>query len=273
MSPSPRRSSRPRRRSIRSRRRRGGCSARAGFFPLWLAQFFSSLGDWVGFFAILAHHRARSRDSAAAFSLVMGARMLPGFFLATLGGVIVDRFDRRKVMVCCDLGRAALICDAAVRRQPLAARGRLVPHRDPHAAVGAGEGRVGAELRARGEARVGEHARRSSRPTARSRSARRSSPRSPGREWLGGFDALSLAQGQRERSRRSGSTRSPTSSSAVHRLRAPDPEAGASDGRRSSSGRRRFREIKDGFSFMRDEPLRRGGDGRPRRRAHRRRAR
>jgi dTMP kinase len=35
--------------------------------------------------------------------------MVPGFFLATIGGVIVDRFDRRKVMVCCDLGRAALI--------------------------------------------------------------------------------------------------------------------------------------------------------------------
>ena len=36
--------------------------------------------------------------------------MLPGFFLATLGGVMVDRFDRRKIMVLCDLGRAALIC-------------------------------------------------------------------------------------------------------------------------------------------------------------------
>ena len=24
--------------------------------------------------------------------------------------MIVDRFDRRKIMVCCDLGRAALIC-------------------------------------------------------------------------------------------------------------------------------------------------------------------
>jgi dTMP kinase len=35
--------------------------------------------------------------------------MVPGFFLATLGGVIVDRYDRRKVMVCCDVGRAALI--------------------------------------------------------------------------------------------------------------------------------------------------------------------
>ena len=80
------------------------------FFKLWLAQVFSSLGDWVGLFAILAITAHLSNNSAAAISLVMGARMLPGFFLATLGGVMVDRFDRRKIMVLCDLGRAALIC-------------------------------------------------------------------------------------------------------------------------------------------------------------------
>ncbi len=80
------------------------------FLRLWLAQVFSSLGDWVGLFAILGITAQLSHDSAAAISLVMGARMLPGFFLATLGGVMVDRFDRRKIMVLCDLGRAALIC-------------------------------------------------------------------------------------------------------------------------------------------------------------------
>jgi dTMP kinase len=79
------------------------------FFKLWLAQVFSSLGDWVGLFAILAITARVSHNSAIAVSLVMGARMLPGFFLATLGGVIVDRFDRRKVMVICDVGRAGFI--------------------------------------------------------------------------------------------------------------------------------------------------------------------
>ena len=80
------------------------------FLRLWLAQVFSSLGDWVGLFAILGITAQLSNNSAAANSLVMAARLLPGFFLATLGGVIVDRFDRRKIMVLCDLGRAALIC-------------------------------------------------------------------------------------------------------------------------------------------------------------------
>jgi dTMP kinase len=79
------------------------------FLRLWIAQVFSSLGDWVGLFAIISITGQLSNNSALALSLVIGARMLPGFFLATLGGVVVDRFDRRKIMVLCDLGRAALI--------------------------------------------------------------------------------------------------------------------------------------------------------------------
>ena len=48
------------------------------FFKLWLAQVFSSLGDWVGFFAILALTDRVSDGSAAAFSLVIAVRMVPG---------------------------------------------------------------------------------------------------------------------------------------------------------------------------------------------------
>lgn len=80
------------------------------FVRLWSAQVLSSLGDWVGLFAILAITARVSNNSATAVSLVMVARMLPSFFLATLGGVIVDRFDRRKVMMFADFGRAALLC-------------------------------------------------------------------------------------------------------------------------------------------------------------------
>ena len=79
------------------------------FFKLWVAQVVSSLGDWIGIIAILAIAARVSGGSGAAVSLVMVARVVPGFFLATLGGVIVDRFDRRRVMVSCDIGRAALL--------------------------------------------------------------------------------------------------------------------------------------------------------------------
>jgi dTMP kinase len=79
------------------------------FFKLWVAQVVSSLGDWIGIIAILAIAARVSGGSGAAVSLVMVARVVPGFFLATVGGVIVDRFDRKRVMVACDIGRAALL--------------------------------------------------------------------------------------------------------------------------------------------------------------------
>jgi dTMP kinase len=79
------------------------------FFRLWLAQVVSSLGDWIGLIAILAIAARVSNNSGAAVSLVMVTRVVPGFFLGTVGGVIIDRFDRRKVMVACDIGRASLL--------------------------------------------------------------------------------------------------------------------------------------------------------------------
>lgn len=79
------------------------------YFRLWLAQVVSSTGDWIGLIAILAIAARVSDNSGAAVSLVMIARVVPGFFLGTVGGVLIDRFDRRKVMVACDIARASLL--------------------------------------------------------------------------------------------------------------------------------------------------------------------
>jgi dTMP kinase len=89
-----------------SPRRVFGSSA---YFRLWMAQVVSSLGDWIGLVAIIALAARVSGGSEAAIGLVMAARMLPGFFLAPVGGVLVDRWDRRRTMVVCDLGRSALV--------------------------------------------------------------------------------------------------------------------------------------------------------------------
>jgi dTMP kinase len=79
------------------------------YFRLWLAQVTSSTGDWIGLIAILAIAARISDNSGAAVSLVMLARVVPGFFLGTVGGVLIDRFDRRRVMMVCDLLRASLL--------------------------------------------------------------------------------------------------------------------------------------------------------------------
>jgi dTMP kinase len=79
-----------------------------GFTRLFAAQVVSSLGDWIGLVAILAL-ATKVSNSGTGVGLVMVARMLPGFLLAPLGGALVDRWNRKVVMVTCDIGRAALL--------------------------------------------------------------------------------------------------------------------------------------------------------------------
>lgn len=81
------------------------------FFRLWLAQVASSLGDWIGFVAItaLAARVGGGGSPEAAVGLVLSARLIPGFFLAPLAGVLVDRWDRKRVMVVCDVGRGLVL--------------------------------------------------------------------------------------------------------------------------------------------------------------------
>jgi dTMP kinase len=79
-----------------------------GFLPLFGAQFVSSLGDWTGLFAIIAI-AGRVSNSATAVGFVMVARMLPGFLFAPVGGALIDRWNRKAVMVTCDIGRAGLL--------------------------------------------------------------------------------------------------------------------------------------------------------------------
>lgn len=80
------------------------------FFRLWCSQAVSSLGDWLGFVAITAlAYRLGAASDGAAISLVLVARLVPGLFLASFAGVLVDRWDRRRVMVACDLGRGLVL--------------------------------------------------------------------------------------------------------------------------------------------------------------------
>jgi dTMP kinase len=81
------------------------------FFRLWLAQVVAALGDWLGFLgiAIVAASVGEVASAGAAVGLVMTARIVPGFFLAPVAGVLVDRWDRKHVMVVCNLGRAAVV--------------------------------------------------------------------------------------------------------------------------------------------------------------------
>ncbi len=80
------------------------------FFKLWIAQIISATGDWLGLIAIIAlAARVSEGSEGTAIALVLGARIAPGFFLATAAGVIVDRLNRKRVMLICDVGRAMVL--------------------------------------------------------------------------------------------------------------------------------------------------------------------
>ena len=77
------------------------------FFRLWLAQVVSATGDWLGLLAIsILAIRVGVGNEGAALSLVLAARIVPGFFFGPVAGVLVDRWDRKRTMVTCDVGRA-----------------------------------------------------------------------------------------------------------------------------------------------------------------------
>ena len=82
----------------------------SSFFRLWIAQVISATGDWLGLLAIsILAIRVGSGNEGAALSLVLGARIAPGFFFGPLAGVFVDRWNRKRVMVFCDIGRAMVM--------------------------------------------------------------------------------------------------------------------------------------------------------------------
>lgn len=87
-----------------------------GFRRIWLAMGVSSLGDWVGILALMAlvagmagKRGGGTGQAALGVSGVLAIRMVPGVLFGSFAGVIVDRWDRRRTMIACDLARAALM--------------------------------------------------------------------------------------------------------------------------------------------------------------------
>ena len=77
------------------------------FRLLWSAELVSFLGDWFNTIAVYAIV-AELSGSGRAFAGVLVAKMLPIFLVTPFAGPIVDRFDRRRLMIAADLARAAL---------------------------------------------------------------------------------------------------------------------------------------------------------------------
>ena len=76
------------------------------------AMTVSSLGDWIGFVAVasLVTRLGGGSASTAAFAVagVMVARLLPSVLFGPFAGVLVDRVDRKRLMMTADISRGVM---------------------------------------------------------------------------------------------------------------------------------------------------------------------
>lgn len=79
------------------------------FRRLWIGMTVSSIGDWIGLFALLSITTRLSPGNTLAVAGLMIFRVLPAFLVGPIAGVLLDRVDRRKAMIVSDIARACLI--------------------------------------------------------------------------------------------------------------------------------------------------------------------
>ncbi len=77
----------------------------ADYRRLWLAEVASFCGDWFNTIAMFTAV-GRLSGSTQAIAAVFVAKMLPIFAVSPIAGPLIDRFDRRRLLVVTDLARA-----------------------------------------------------------------------------------------------------------------------------------------------------------------------
>jgi len=78
------------------------------FRALWLSQFVSGIGDWLVVGLLIPLVTTLTGGSSFAVAGIMIAKIIPSLLFSSFIGAAVDRFDRRRLMIACDLLRALL---------------------------------------------------------------------------------------------------------------------------------------------------------------------
>ncbi len=91
---------------------------RPDFARLWLAQVISLLGDWFNTIVLAALVAEYSGGSGLAVSGFLLARFLPPLIVGPFAGVLVDRFDRKRLLIASDIGRTIIVILMLFALQP-----------------------------------------------------------------------------------------------------------------------------------------------------------
>lgn len=78
------------------------------FRRLWYSTFVSGIGDWLVIGLLMPLVTTLSGGSSFAVAGIMIAKIIPALVFSSVIGVLVDRFDRKRTMIVCDVTRALL---------------------------------------------------------------------------------------------------------------------------------------------------------------------
>ncbi|MBJ8344563.1 MFS transporter [Antrihabitans sp. YC2-6] len=85
----------------------------ASFRFLWTSRSVSYLGESLGLVALLVYLEGRGGAALGAAMLLLAIDFVPGLF-GPVAGAIADRFDLRRVLICCEVSQAALTAIVAL---------------------------------------------------------------------------------------------------------------------------------------------------------------
>src|SRR5580658_4875072 len=73
----------------------------------WSGQMVSEVGDWFNNIAVFSLAMANT-GSGLVVALIFIARAIPAVAAGPIAGVLLDRWDRKRIMITSDLVRAAI---------------------------------------------------------------------------------------------------------------------------------------------------------------------
>lgn len=92
--------------------------SRPDYARLWLAQVISLLGDWFNTIVLATLVAEYSDNSGLAVSGFLLARLLPPLIVGPFAGVLVDRFDRKRLLIASDIARSLIMVVMLSALQP-----------------------------------------------------------------------------------------------------------------------------------------------------------
>ncbi|MEW5895153.1 MAG: MFS transporter [Candidatus Omnitrophota bacterium] len=83
----------------------------SNFVRLWWAQLISQFGDRITQMALigLSYELSGKQPSAMSLAKLLSFTIIPVFIVGPIAGVFIDRWDRKKTLLICDIARGALV--------------------------------------------------------------------------------------------------------------------------------------------------------------------